>query len=265
MIKTFILCAIAAFPFCIGIRIVIGEVFPTFAFKWFGLPLKAKDSRWAALGGLLLAALVLAIFYGATNQLAEARGVSVFDPSQLFVVAGRSLDSRVPYLPWTLVIYATLWWSYLVPVLVYPKTESGARELFQLYSGLVAVTVVAALAFLLCPTEISLRAEAAPAVRTAFHDLNLLMRAVDQPYNTWPCLHVAQPALMVLVLTRWLRKPHWTLLLWTWWVVVGISTLTVKQHFIWDILTGALLGLGYCFWKLRPDPSVSQRLGRGIG
>ena len=74
-------------------------------FLWFGLPKQAKDSRVFATAGLLLTMIVLTVCYFKVNSLADARGVTVFDPAQLFVVGGRSLDSRIPYLPWTLVIY----------------------------------------------------------------------------------------------------------------------------------------------------------------
>jgi hypothetical protein len=226
------------------------------AFKWFGLPATAAESRLAALVGLALAFGVMAVSYSAVNQLAGARGVTVFDPAQLFVVDGRSLDSRIPYLPWTIVIYSCLWWLYLIPVLTYPLTESGARELFKLYSGLVVITWVACVVFIVCPAEMTLRAGAVrPGDSTFWHQQNQLMRVLDTPFNTWPCLHVAQPALIILMMARWIGRRVWTIVLWVGWVGLAISTMTVKQHFIWDVMTGGVLGLAYWWWKLRPQKS----------
>ena len=38
--------------------------------------------------------------------------------------------------------------TIVLPVLIYPKTESGARDLFELYKGLVKITLAACLVFI---------------------------------------------------------------------------------------------------------------------
>lgn len=225
---------------------------------WFGLPKQAKDSRVFAAAGLLLTMIVLTVCYFKVNALADARGVTVFDPAQLFVVGGRSLDSRIPYLPWTIVIYGCNLVFYLLPVLTYPKTASGARELFELYSGLIMITLVACVVFILCPAEMTLRVAADhQGGSMLLHENNLALHAVDPSFNTWPCLHVAQPGLIILVVTRWLGQRHWTVFLWIGWTALAISTLTTKQHFIWDIITGSVLALAYWHWKLR-KPAIGD-------
>ena len=221
-------------------------------FSWFELPTLAEYSRGAALGGAVLTLIITTGCYFLVNVLSAVRGVTVFDPEQLFVVGGRSLDSRIPYLPWTLFIYRWYAWFFLLPVLTYPKTESGARELSKLYRGLVMITLTACVVFILCPAEMTLRAAADHQGGSKFlHQMTLLMYKVDPPFNTWPSMHVALPGLITLVVARWLGRRRWTVLLWVCWAATSISTLTVKQHFIWDVITGALLALAYWQWKLR--------------
>ena len=83
-----------------------------------------------ALVGALLALLFIGVCYEVVNVLATVRGFTVFDPEELFVVGGRSLDSRIPYLPWTFVIYeGGFLLTLLLPAFTYPKTESGARRI----------------------------------------------------------------------------------------------------------------------------------------
>lgn len=191
--------------------------------------------------------------YGIVNEISAARGVTLFDPAQLFVFGGRPLDSRIPYLAWTAVIYVVLYHGcFYLAILTYPKTRSGACELFQMFCGLIIVTLIACLVFLLFPAEMTLRASADyRGGSRLLHDLNLFMRQIDRPFNTWPCLHVAQSGLILLVVGRWLGRRQWTIVLWLAWTALAISTLTVRQHFILDIITGSLLALGYWQWKLR--------------
>ena len=219
--------------------------------------LLAKDSRGVALVGAGLTLFATTACYFCVAGLSAVRGITVFDPAQLFVVGGHSLDSRIPYLPWTLVVYR---WSYglffLLPVLTYPKTESGALELSKLYRGLVMITLAACVVFILCPAEITRRVAADYQGGSTFnHEMIQLLHKLDLPFNTWPCMHVALPGLVTLVVTRWLERRRWVVLLWVCWAAMSISTLTVKQHFIWDVITGALLALAYWQWKLR-KPSI---------
>lgn len=224
-------------------------------FGWFGLRRRAVDSRLAAAAGLLLTFFVLGLAYGPVNLVSEARGITVFDPAQLFVFGGRSLDSRVPYLPWTLLVYLAYNLFFLVPLVTYPKTEAGARELFRLYGALVLVVLAACVVFVVSPAEMTLRAEH-PGDATFFERMNQALRGVDPPFNTWPSLHVALPCLTLLAVARWVRK-RWLVLLWPFWVVVSLSTLTVKQHFVWDVVTGALLGLTGWYGIVRKRPARS--------
>lgn len=225
---------------------------PRLAFRWFGLLEKAEDSRVPAAIGWLLMMIVSGSVYFVVNELAYSSGVTVFDPAQLFVVDGRTLDSRIPYLPWTVLVYHGLFELLLfLPFLTYPKTGSGARELFKLYEGQVVLTLVACAVFIICPAEMTLRVPAGQHSDSLMHTLNLLIHLQDRPFNTWPSLHVVWTCLATLVVTHWTRSIRWKVLLWACWIVVSISTLTIKQHFLWDVISGSLLALFYWWWKLR--------------
>jgi hypothetical protein len=224
---------------------------------WGGMSEMAEASRLGAFVGMMMMMFVMAIFYFVVNEIAAARGVTVFDPTQFFVVVGRTLDSRIPYLPWTVMIYKPLFGAfYWVIIFAYPKTKSGARELFMLYSGVIGVTVVACVVFLLCPVEMTLRVgDEYQDDATRMHAFNQILHGTDRPFNTWPCLHVAQTGLIALVAARWLGQ--WTVLLWIAWTGLAISTLTTKQHYIWDIVTGIPLALAWWHCKLR-QPSTGS-------
>ncbi|MFT7677316.1 MAG: membrane-associated phospholipid phosphatase [Planctomycetota bacterium] len=203
--------------------------------------------------------LVSGSAYFAVNELAYRRGVTVFDPAQVFVVEGRTLDSRIPYLPWTILVYHGLFELLLcLPFLTYPKTSSGARDLFRLYEGQFVLTLIACAVFLIAPAEMALRVPAEQHGDSVVDQLNLLVHVQDRPFNTWPSLHVAWTCLATLQVTRWIRSRRRKILLWACFVVVAISTLTVKQHYLWDVISAALLALGYWRWKLRKPTSGSS-------
>jgi membrane-associated phospholipid phosphatase len=85
-------------------------------------------------------------------------------------------------------------------------------------------------------------------VYEAFHSL-------DEPFNAWPCLHIAQSFIIAVALSRWWRQLKWNwavCLLWPAWLGLFISVMTTKQHFIWDSITGTLLGVGVWLTIMRP-------------
>lgn len=224
------------------------------AFLWFGLPDRAAESRWAALGGLVITVAVFGTVYGAVNRFAAWRGFSIFDPQLVFVFGGRSLDSRIPFWPWTLFVYVTHLLFYLLPVFAYPLTKQGARRLFDLYGGLIEITLIACLFFLLLPAEMALRQAVDPDEQALLGRLFEWAHRLDTPYNTWPCLHVAQPGLIVFAVWHWIQGRAGRVVLLVWWAAIGLSTLTTRQHYLFDVLTGFVLVAAYAFWFMKEGP-----------
>ncbi|MBT6640148.1 MAG: phosphatase PAP2 family protein, partial [Euryarchaeota archaeon] len=72
--------------------------------------------------------------------------------------------------------------------------------------------------------------------------------------NSWPSLHIVQSTQVVLILRYWyppttsrLQILHGILLVM--WILLVISTMVIKQHYIWDVATALLLtGLGWMYW-----------------
>ena len=86
------------------------------------------------------------------------------------------------------------------------------------------------------------------------------LHTLDTPYNAWPSLHVAQSLYLALAMTVWLKREHadarWLLpvlvFLWVDWSALSLSILTTKQHYLWDMVTGAALGLAFWHWHTKP-------------
>jgi membrane-associated phospholipid phosphatase len=64
--------------------------------------------------------------------------------------------------------------------------------------------------------------------------------ALDEPFNCFPSLHVS---LTVLALLLWIYEfPNRVILLSTLAILIVISTLFVKQHYVLDVVSGIALG-----------------------
>jgi membrane-associated phospholipid phosphatase len=146
------------------------------------------------------------------------------------------LDERIPFLPWTVWLYMPLWIVFFHVVVV---SLQSWGTLLRCVLSVVLASVLAYAAFVLFPSSYprpELFSDDGPT-----SGLLLLVWAVDRPNNTFPSLHVALPFVLALAclqddrrLGRWLV---WLAL------VPSLATLTVKQHYVIDVIGGGALAL----------------------
>lgn len=144
-----------------------------------------------------------------------------------------AIDARVPFLPWTLPIYMSLYLELLVAAILVP----GARYTRALKALLIA-TITGCAGFILLPAHYPRPDPTTipePLWRAAFTQLH----AGDAAGNTFPSLHVATATLLAITL----RSHRWRWLIFTWSALIAVSTLTVKQHFALDVLGGVAIAL----------------------
>ncbi len=196
-----------------------------------------------ALLSMLLATGVLG--YGGVAQWCAARGRVVWDVST-------RLDEAVPTWPWTIVVYLSFQVLFVVAAFSAPRDARGQRELVLLFQSLFGVGVLSLTLFVAAPCEV-LGRDALELHSGAFAGLIALVHRSDPPWNAWPSLHVSQSLLCALALARW-RAAHrlWLrVALAALWIAISLSTLTTKQHYIFDVLTGAWLGWAAWTWYLK--------------
>lgn len=227
---------------------------------WSRLGVGPRDLRGPLEAGaaLALAFVVMTVAYAATNRLAALRGRAGWAPNQLTLLAdGRRLDEVIPFVPASILVYQGLAPFLCLAALCAPRTRSGGRQLLLLLQGQLIATAGACGVFLLFPARILARHEAEQALVSGslgvWSGLYGSLHRSDAPYNAWPSLHVALPVLAGAVLTRWLRRRTWcVVLVWTAVASLALSTLTTRQHDLIDVVTGATWGgLVWC-WCLRP-------------
>lgn len=144
------------------------------------------------------------------------------------------LDAAIPFVPEGMAGYAL---AYVVPVaLLWVETSrAGVRRMSR---ACLLAYAMAAPFFVLLPV-----ADRDPPVTgdTWAERLLVFNRAADLTKNAFPSMHVGLAVLLALI--AWRRSKPWGIALALCAVVIAVSTLLVKQHFLVDIPAGALVAL----------------------
>ena len=214
---------------------------------------KSMKIFWYTIIALIVA---MALPYTIINQIMGYFDRSVMDPIM-------PIDSMVPFVGWTFIIYLTLYFYYPAAAWFGRENDPKIREMFAFYQALFVMTWIVNIIFIIFPTEVYIRDQIPADVRAGegfwgfwFGDL---MHNTDMPYNAWPSLHVVQSLLIVLLLRRWGTISGWKeVFAWIAWIGLCISVMTTKQHFFWDLITGIATGLACWYWMCIPAMKASH-------
>jgi membrane-associated phospholipid phosphatase len=157
------------------------------------------------------------------------------------------LDHAMPLWPAWIAIYGSLYMcAFLLPLVVV-----RGRELFrQTLKAYLFVMLVSYVGFWLYPT-IAPRTEKSTVSGFAEWGLQLFYD-IDQPYGCFPSLHVAYSFVGALACYRMHRGVGVAASLWS--VLIGLSTVYTKQHFVVDAIAGGILGIAAYWLFLRGRP-----------
>ena len=244
---------------------VMGEL-PKFLRPWPAWMLiwrhrMSLDQRALPLACISLMIILLGLPYLFINLTMNAIGWSAFDPAI-------SLDENIPFIAWMIIPYTTLYLYYPLGAILAPRNDGGRREMMVLYQTIFLVSWIIFLLFIILPTEIHLREQIPPPTRAGEGTWGWayggVLHNIDTPWNAWPSLHIVQSLLIVLTVDFWWRKklllePEFgntrriaRTVMWAGWILLSVSILTTKQHFVWDLATGIFVALITWKWALSP-------------
>ncbi len=192
------------------------------------MPLKVK-ARY-----LLLAFLPYLILYFLIQSL--------IGTSEYNLLMG--IDEKIPFIPPFIWVYHTM-----IPVVILTAVFLFQnRDIFLgLIFSFIFSGIVMCLFYIFFPSFYP--RELFVDVSTVSGWLIEMTRFIDAPHNTFPSGHVTFAWLLLFFvnLSQYTRKYSWIKILYfSWAVLVSISTLTLKQHFIVDVISGiALATLSY--------------------
>jgi membrane-associated phospholipid phosphatase len=204
----------------------------------------AAPSRLACAIAWLAQSAFLAAVYARLNALGV--GHSVATPLLPF-------ESRIPLVPAAAPLYASLYAELVLPVFLVRTGRAFVR--IQAASALACVCAFAV--YVLIPMNY-------PRPHLEAHDgVSRLLVAIwnaDPASNTFPSLHVTCAWLIAFSVGE--RSRAWRVAGSINAVLISVSTLFVKQHFVVDVATGALLALSA--WRIAAGVSArcEDRFGR---
>jgi len=160
------------------------------------------------------------------------------------------LDDLIPFWPWTT-------WCYLpfyAGVFIIAAAGFKRRALFN--RAVLAVMVVMAVGAL---GHIFIRAEyPRPVLHPPYPGISAAFMAavqnIDPPGNVFPSLHVAHTTMLALLLIK--DRPRLGLVTLVMATALALSTLTTKQHFIADVISGYALAFFGRWLALRKLPAA---------
>ncbi len=165
--------------------------------------------------------------------------INAFCSIENAVSLGFSLDDKIPFLPWTISIY---YWIYILIFL--PILTIRNFELFNAVAKAYAFGIFISLSiFLIFPVTIKRPVIINP--ENFFEWWVWVNYTIDRPTTLFPSMHVSNAILSALSIFRWSKKIGYPALIFS--IMICLSTLTVKQHFIVDVIAGFILALS-AYW-----------------
>ncbi|HVI04052.1 MAG TPA: phosphatase PAP2 family protein, partial [Enhygromyxa sp.] len=187
----------------------------------------------------LLSMTVILGFYGLGKLGAHAFGATVLPLGPI--------DRAIPFVPWTVWLYGTITWVCLGAWLTVPSRAAGARLLASISIAAITCSIV----FVLFPTSFPRELYPLESLDSAsLRELSRL-RAADSPSNCLPSLHVALAwgiALSWAGNFRERRLVQAAAIAWA--LIISVTTITTKQHFVVDVPSGAAVGV-FAWWSAR--------------
>ena len=186
----------------------------------------------------------IAVIFTVTFNCLTYYGARVLTADRFHYDLTNSLEERIPFLPWTILIY---WGCYLFWIVNYAiGCRREREEAFRFMSADIVAKFVCLICFLVFPTT-----NVRPVIEghSLWEELMRLLYQVDAADNLFPSIHCLTSWLCVIAVRGNQRIPKWyrglSVLI---ALSICISTLTTKQHVIVDGIAGVLLAEGSYFF-----------------
>ena len=178
-----------------------------------------SQPRWRV---VVVGYIIFASLYGVSNN------ISFVEAREIPFLLG---EERIPFVLWTMLVYLSVIGQIMWGFLSLRNGRFGRAVAVAFFLVLAHVAV-----FLVYPTVLHRTHE------VVGHDWLVwgygVMCAVDKPANCFPSLHVSMAIFTAFVLQRESRVRG--LLFFLWALIIAVTTLTTKQHYLLDVLGGGV-------------------------
>ena len=146
------------------------------------------------------------------------------------------LDRRIPFVPQLALVYFSTYIFVIQPFII--LTE--ARQFYWMLASFGSITVIASLIHATVPSKIE-RNEILVADGLSGKMINLFQKTC-KPYGNFPSMHVAL-SVPVVGANFLVAGPTAGSISLIWAILIALSTLYTKQHYILDVLAGLIGGV----------------------
>lgn len=163
------------------------------------------------------------------------------------------LDDAIPFLPWTEVLYFSVYTAMLYPAFVV-RDRLLFRRVTHAYLAVICVSLLCWWVFPV--TAIGLRADPTTLDPAVFWEWGVRANyALDPPFNMFPSLHLSIATLAGLC--GWTARRAFGLAAAPVVAGIAVSICTVKQHYAVDGLAGLVLGTAAWAALVRRAPEAA--------
>jgi membrane-associated phospholipid phosphatase len=148
---------------------------------------------------------------------------------------GTAYDERIPFVPQFALVYFSTYPFVVLPFLIL----TDARQFAWMAASFIAISLISSLIHATVPSKIE-RVEELQVEGMSGWMLGLFQKTC-KPYGNFPSMHVGL-SVPVVGATFLAAGPVAGTLTLVWGVLIALSTLYTKQHYIIDVLAGALGG-----------------------
>ncbi len=147
------------------------------------------------------------------------------------------LDYMIPFLPWTVFVYSWVYTQMFYPVFII----RGEKLFFRTVAAFIFIVSVDLLTYWIFPvTAQGFRPEYTDIDVNYFGDWGVKMTFfLDPPTNLFPSQHLSSSILACIA--AWIARPAWGKLILPLAILISLSILTMKQHYIVDGLAAGVL------------------------
>lgn len=149
-----------------------------------------------------------------------------------------ALDQMIPFVPAFVLPYA-YWFLYVFAGLLFLAFVDG-KKFYGLLSSIVSGMLVCFVIFYFFPTTV-----ARPEITgNGFFDFGMrIVYGMDNPYNCFPSIHVLNSMLVCMFLMSYNKSIGFNIWNVTSNVLIILSTLFVKQHFVLDAVSAIVIAI----------------------
>lgn len=147
-----------------------------------------------------------------------------------------TLDTKIPFVPQLALIYFSTYLFVIQPFILL----SEARQFYWMLASFGSITVIASLIHAIVPSKVE-RNEILETDGLAGKMIGLFQK-ICKPYGNFPSMHVAL-SVPVVGANFMVAGPVAGSVATAWAILIALSTLYTKQHYILDVLAGLVGGL----------------------